>query len=71
MEEKDLKIGFHAPLNKQDTEAQTYGCRVNNPDICANNGMAGTCAFVCDDHICRKPSKAWKKQYLKLRESAQ
>lgn len=34
---KDLKVPFNAPLNELDTEKQTYGCRANNPDICANN----------------------------------
>lgn len=70
MEEKGLKIGFHAPLNDRDSETQTYGCRANNPDICANNGLTGVCAFVSEDGICRKPSKAWKKQYQKLKEQA-
>lgn len=32
---KELLIPFDAPLNKKDTEAQTYGCRQNNPNICA------------------------------------
>ena len=58
MNEKELRIPFNAPLNKVDTEVQTYGCRQNNPDICGNNGLAG---------ICRKPSRAWKKQYQKLK----
>lgn len=34
MNEKELRIPFNAPLNKMDTEVQTYGCRQNNPDIC-------------------------------------
>ena len=67
MSEKNLKIGFSAPLNEIDTETQTYGCRANNPDICKNNGVEGVCAFATDDCICRKPSRAWKKQYLKLK----
>ena len=71
MEQKGLKIGFHAPLNERDSETQTYGCRANNPDICANNGLTGACAFVSEDCICRKPSKAWKKQYQKLKEQAE
>ena len=40
----------------------------NNPDICGNNGLSGICAFASDDGICRKPSRAWKKQYQKLKE---
>ena len=67
MKEKELKISFNAPLNDLDTETQTYGCRHNNPDICGNNGMPDICAFVCEDGICRKPSRAWKRQYQKLK----
>ena len=67
MNEKDLKIPFNAPLNEQDTESQTYGCRQNNPYICRYNGQSGTCAFVTKDDICRKPSRVWKKQYQKLK----
>jgi hypothetical protein len=63
-----LKISFNAPLNELDTEQQTYGCRVNNPDICANNGLVNVCAFASRDGICSKPSRAWKKQFAKLRE---
>lgn len=63
---RTLCIGFNEPLNEKDTEQQTYGCRANNPDICANNGLPGICAFTSDDFICKKPSRAWKKQYEKL-----
>ncbi len=63
----DLKVPFSAPLNEKDKETETYGCRANNPDICANNGLIGICAFASDDGICRKPSRAWKKQYQKLK----
>ena len=63
---KNAKVPFNAPLNEKDKENQTYGCRANNPDICGNNGLDGVCAFVTDDCICRKPSRAWKKQYQKL-----
>lgn len=66
MEEKELKVPFNAPLTEFDTEEQTRGCRQNNPDICGNNGLPGICAFVCEDGICKKPSRAWKKQYHKL-----
>ena len=67
MKEKELKIPFNAPLNAQDTESQTYGCRQNNPDICRSNGMPGICAFVCENGICKDPSQAWKRQYQKLK----
>jgi hypothetical protein len=65
---KELKVPFKAPLNEFDTESQTYGCRANNPDICANCYIEGVCAFVSEDKICRKPTNAWKKQYNKLKE---
>jgi hypothetical protein len=29
--------------------------------------MPDICAFVCEDGICRKPSRAWKRQYQKLK----
>lgn len=61
------KIAFNAPLNDADSETQTYGCRQNNPNICGSNGIVGVCAFVSEDKICRKPSRAWRKQYSKLR----
>ena len=66
--DKNLKIPFSAPLNDGDTETTTYGCRQNNPDICANNSLPGVCAFVSDDCICRRPSRAWKKKYKELKE---
>ena len=68
MNEKSLRIPFNAPLNARDTELQTFGCRANNPDICANNSMHNVCAFVREDHICKKPSRAWKKQFQKLKD---
>lgn len=64
---RELRICFSAPLNEEDTETQTYGCRANNPDICKNNGVEGVCAFASDDCICRNPSRAWKKKYNELR----
>ena len=70
MNEKELRISFNAPLNEQDTEFQTYGCRQNNPGICGSNGLSGICAFVSKDGICRKPSRAWKEQYQKLKVQA-
>ncbi len=66
MNKKMLKVPFGAPLNDEDSEMQTYGCRQNNPDICANNSIPGICAFTSDDYICKKPSRSWKKQYKKL-----
>lgn len=66
--QKNLKIDFNAKLNVKDTEKQTYGCRQKNPDICSSNGIENVCAFTSKDCICKKPSRAWKKQYAKLRE---
>lgn len=70
MSNNQLRIPFNSPLHPQDTEDSTYGCRQNNPDICGNNGLPGVCAFVSDDCICKKPSRAWKKQFQKLKESS-
>ena len=64
----EIYVPFHANLRDQDSESQTYGCRHSNPDICGSNQLLGVCALVSDDHICRKPSKAWKKQFNKLSE---
>jgi len=65
----NIKVPFNSPLNPQDSESQTYGCRANNPDICANNGLCDICAFIREDSICKKPSRAWKKKYNELKES--
>lgn len=63
-------IDFNAPLNKEDTENQTLGCRQKNPAICGNNMLPNVCAFVREDGICLKPSRAWKKQYSVLKEKS-
>jgi len=60
---------FHAPLHSHDTENQTFGCRHTNPDICSKNSLPQLCAFVRKDNICLSPSKAWPKQYKKLKEA--
>ncbi len=70
MSAKSMKVPFSAPLNEQDTETQTYGCRQNNPDICANNSLPGICAFTSEDSICKRPSRAWKKKYAELKEAS-
>lgn len=64
---KNLKVPFNAPLSDMNSEIHTYGCRQNNPDICRDNLVPGICAFSSDDCICRKPSRAWKKQYYILK----
>ena len=70
MNRKEYVIPFNAPLHSLDTERQTYGCRQNNPDICGNNSLSNVCAFCRPDHICKKPSRAWKKQFNKLLEKS-
>ena len=65
---RKLRVAFKAPLNTLDSENQTCGCRANNPEICQNNGIPEICAFQREDGICKCPSKAWKKQYFKLKE---
>ncbi len=62
-----VKVSFNAPLNDEDTENQTWGCRANNPDICKNNGIPELCAYSRNDCICKCPSRAWKRQYEKLK----
>ena len=63
---KEIRVSFNSQLSEIDSENQTYGCRANNPDICANNGLLDKCAFSSKDFICKRPSRAWKKQYKKL-----
>ncbi len=65
---KELCISLRAPLHKDDTENQTYGCRQSNPDICGYCYLGNVCAFVTEDHICRHPSAKWKKIYKELHE---
>ena len=64
MRTKELQVPFNAPLNVLDTEIQTYGCRANNPDICANNSITNICAFTSEDCICKKPSRALEKNSI-------
>lgn len=66
---KEIQIDFSAPINKGDTELTTMGCRHTNPEICKNNGIPNICAFASEDHICKKPSCAWKKKYIQLVEN--
>lgn len=70
MTDKEFRIKLRAPLHPLDTEEQTYGCRANNPDICNNCYLEGICAFVTNDHICRRPSRSWKKIYNELKGKA-
>jgi hypothetical protein len=57
---------FHSPLNKNDTEEYTVGCRHTNSNICKNNSLEKYCALVRSDGICKMPPSTWKKQYHKL-----
>ena len=66
-----LRVPFNSPLNEKDTENQTYGCRQNNPDICASNSIPNVCAFTSGDCICKRPSRAWKRKYKELKEATQ
>lgn len=61
---------YSEPLNKFDTEEQTYGCRAVNPDNCKNCMTQNICAFVRKDHICKYPSRQWKKYYISKLESS-
>ena len=63
----DLIISQKAPLNKEDTETQTFGCRHTNPSICSSNSLDGVCAFVTKNSICRRPPRTWKKIYIALK----
>ena len=60
-------VAFNAPLDEKDTEYQTYGCRHTNPSICKKNGLNGVCAFVREDGMCKSPSRAWARQYRRLK----
>lgn len=68
---KGLRVPFKAALQPGDTIETTAGCRANNPDICKNNGIHELCAFEREDGICHSPSRAWKKQFLKLSDGGQ
>lgn len=61
------KYKFDAPLQPGDTKTTTKGCRANDPTICSSNSIPGICAFTSDDGICKKPTRAWAKQYEKLK----
>lgn len=61
---------FHKPLQPQDSEKQTLGCRHTNPDICAKNGLPKVCSMVRSDGLCMSPPASWAKQYQKLRGEA-
>ena len=41
-----MKSDQRRPLSYLDTELQTVGCRISNPNNCKNNSTEGKCAFV-------------------------
>ena len=67
MKRTTLRISFNSPLSEYDTKDQTYGCRANNPEICGLNMAENICAFVRQDHICKKQSRAWRRKFAELR----
>ena len=58
---------FHAPLELQDTERRTLGCRHAKPDFCSKNCMEDVCAHVRRDGICTSPPMSWPKQFRRLK----
>ncbi len=66
MKNREYKIPFSAPLHTLDTEYQTYGCRMNNPNACSNYMSPGICAFKSQYHICLHPSSRWSAEFDKL-----
>ena len=63
------KLDQRRPLEPEDTELQTLGCRHSNPDICRNNATPKKCAFVLDDNICTMVPRTWKQIYYELKLS--
>ena len=62
-----LRVSFHAPLIEGDTPESTVGCRAFNPDNCKYYELSSKCAFKNKEGICYIPTKAWKKQYQRLK----
>lgn len=61
-----LKFKITDPLNKNDTEVETYGCRASNSNTCKWNMLQNACAFVREDQKCKKPSRKWPSIYQGL-----
>ena len=49
MDRNQFNYPFNFFLNEEDSLKQTFGCRDNNPDMCANNTLPGICAFTSND----------------------
>lgn len=58
---------FDKPLQLDDSDKQTIGCRHTNPDICAKNSMPGKCALTSKTNICLTPPRSWAKKYWQLK----
>lgn len=67
MSDKKLIIPFNALLNTKDMKSTIYMCRQNKLNICGINGLLNNCTFTHFNGICQKPSRAWKRQYNKLK----
>lgn len=63
---KKLRYKFNDPLDDEDKEDKTLGCRAFQPDFCSDYGSSG-CALTNESGICTCPRKSWKKQYHKLK----
>ena len=61
------KLDQRRPLEPEDTEVQTLGCRHSNPDTCKNNRTPKKCAFVRDDNICKMVPRTWVQIYSELK----
>ena len=61
-----LLVPQTSPLSLEDNSSQTYGCRHTNPNICGSNNLGKVCAFVREDHICKKPPRTWRLLFEKL-----
>ena len=64
-----MKINQRRPLNHLDSELQTLGCRIANPNNCKNNLTENKCAFVREDELCLMPLKSWKKLFAELKNT--
>jgi len=60
----------HAPLNSRDTETQTFGCRLSDPNSCARNSLPGVCAFTRADNVCHSPPNSWPRRFRELKVAA-
>jgi hypothetical protein len=62
---------LHEPLEPQDTERTTLGCRRAKPDFCGKNSMEDVCAHVRIDGMCTSPPLGWPKQFRSLKVLAE